>query len=61
MEKFKFVPVKFSSIISIGLNGHQRLIERYAKEGYDYKGYVPVKQTETGAITEIELIFEKTT
>ena len=39
--------------------GHQEIIRERARQGWRYTGWVPAKQGPYGAITEIDLIFER--
>lgn len=40
-------------------NEHQEIINKRAKEGWRYVGYIPTTQRGEGHIEEIDLIFEK--
>ena len=39
--------------------GHKEVIERNAKEGFKYAGFVPVKMGPSGKMLSIDLIFQK--
>ena len=39
--------------------GHKEIIERNAKEGFKYAGFVPVKMGSSGKMLSIDLIFQK--
>ena len=41
------------------IDDYKSIIEKRAKEGYRYVGFIPTKQRGTGHIQELELIFEK--
>lgn len=41
------------------INDYKVLIEKKAKQGWRYVGFIPTKQRGTGHIEELELIFEK--
>lgn len=66
MKKVEFVRIK-SHIDGFGLGkgvkytfeDYREKIEEYLEKGWDYCGYVPVKQRGTGDIEEIDLIFTK--
>ena len=38
---------------------YQEIIDKRAKQGWRYIGYIPTKQRGTGHIQELDLIFEK--
>ena len=38
---------------------YREIIDRKAKEGWRYVGYIPTRQRGTGHIEEMDLIFEK--
>lgn len=38
---------------------YRSIIDRRAKDGWRYVGYIPTKQRGTGHIGELDLIFEK--
>ncbi len=42
-----------------GFEDTREIIEEKAKEGYSYKGYVPIEQRGTGDASIIDLVFEK--
>ena len=46
-------------VLNADLHGHREVIKEYAANGYQYKGFVPVKFGPTGKTLAIELIFEK--
>ncbi len=67
MEKqIKFIRVE-SSLKGFGIGkgvkyrfeGVRKIIELKAKEGFSYKGFVPIEQRGTGDITVMDLVFEK--
>lgn len=39
--------------------GHREIIERRAKAGWRYAGFIPVTQSGTGTVMDMDLIFEK--
>lgn len=58
MKKYEYVSVDINWYIGSGNKQHREIIDRYAAEGYIYKGYIPTKITAQGRPTEIDLIFE---
>ena len=38
---------------------HRQIIDRRAKQGWRYVGYIPAAQRGTGHVSEIDLVFEK--
>jgi len=66
MYKYEYIPViiEFSgwgafngNVYSI--DSYKEIINKKAKKGYRYVGFIPTKQRGTGHIEEIDLIFEK--
>lgn len=41
------------------IEDYKEIIDKRAKEGYRYVGFIPTKQRGTGHIQELDLIFEK--
>lgn len=37
----------------------REVIDQYAKNGYLYKGFIPVKMDAKGCLRKIDLVFEK--
>ena len=60
MKKYEFVSVKVKNnpVANATLCEHRKLIEKYALNGYSYKGYFPTLQGPSGKIIEMDLIFE---
>lgn len=59
--KYEFVKLKMKNNppSSAYLEGYKDIIEKYAKDGYSFVNWLPVKQGASGKILEIELIFAK--
>lgn len=45
--------------IKAGTYGHREIIERRARDGWRYAGFIPTTQMADGRITEMDLIFER--
>jgi hypothetical protein len=45
--------------VGIVFEGHQEIIRARAKNGWEYAGFIPVKQRAEGYISIIELIFKR--
>lgn len=56
--RYKYVSVKLEHAYFFRLSQHRGIIDKYADMGYRYIGYIPTLITDTGAISEIDLIFE---
>lgn len=41
------------------IDSYKEVIDKRAKDGWRYVGFIPTKQRGTGHIEEIEIIFEK--
>lgn len=59
MLEYEFEKVCSDGFFAYGLKGHQEIIRRRAAAGWRYVGYIPTEQTSHGAITELELVFER--
>lgn len=57
----EFVRIEYENnkMTNAELHGHREIIEEYAKKGYRYVGFVPVKFGPSGKTLAIDLIFEK--
>ena len=57
----EFVRIEYENnkMTNAELRGHREIIEEYAKKGYRYVGFVPVKFGPSGKTLAIDLIFEK--
>lgn len=60
MIKYEYVAVKIKNNPpgSAYLNEHRNIINDYASKGYEYAGFIPVKQGASGKIVEADLIFK---
>lgn len=58
MKRYEYVPVDMDWFFSSHTIEHREIIDRYAKMGYTYKGYIPTKINGEGRIRAIDLIFE---
>lgn len=60
MKKYDFVTVKAENnpVKDAVFSGHRKVIEEFARKGYRYAGYVPVRLGPSGKSVEIDLIFE---
>ena len=66
MKKIEFVRIK-SELCGFGLgkgtkysfNGVEEIIKERIENGWDFKGYVPIKTRGTGDIETMSLIFQK--
>lgn len=57
----KFIRIDYSNnpAKSARLEAHHEAIEEQAKDGFEYKGYIPTKLGPSGKTLEIDLIFQK--
>ena len=58
MKKYEYVSVDINWVFGSGNTQHREIIDKYAAEGYIYKGYIPTHITAQGRPTKIDLIFE---
>ena len=49
----------FATPKSSELREHREVIERYAKQGFEYAGWLPVQQGPSGKVLSLDLIFRK--
>ena len=61
MYKYEYVTVKAKGFGGKGYSEHREVIDDYAKNGYKYVGYIPLKEPSLGISSfpiEIDLVFE---
>lgn len=58
MKRYEYVPVKIGWFFGSGTIEHRDIIDRYARLGYTYKGYIPTNINGEGRMKSIDLIFE---
>jgi len=58
MYTYEYERVQVRGFISLSLEGHEEVIDRRAGDGWRYAGFLPVTWA-NGALTELDLIFEK--
>lgn len=58
MKRYEYVPVKIGWFFGSGTIEHRDIIDRYARLGYTYKGYIPTNINSEGRMKSIDLIFE---
>ncbi len=57
-HRFEQVSVEpFTTPKSSELNGHREIIARYAEQGFEYAGWIPVHQGPSGKILKLDLVF----
>ena len=58
MKKYEYVSIDINWVFGSGNTQHRESIDKYAADGYTYKGYIPTSITAQGRPTKIDLIFE---
>lgn len=58
MYEYKYVPVEREGWIFSGFDSYRDVIEEESAKGWRYTGWFPVEIT-NGALTRVELIFER--
>lgn len=58
MKRYEYVPVEIGWFFGSGTIEHRDIIDRYARLGYTYKGYIPTNINSEGRMKSIDLIFE---
>ena len=61
MKEYKYVEVKFEAkgVLFLSASEPKEIINKYAKEGYSYVGFIPTLIDANGGFRRIDLIFEK--
>lgn len=59
MFKYEYVEVFNESVFGSKFSEHRIIIDKYAKKGYKYVGFIPVKSDGYGRIKIMDLVFEK--
>lgn len=59
MYEYEYTTVIGEGVMATKFKEHRDIIDRRAKEGWRYAGYVPVHITNDGLIAQIDLIFER--
>ena len=61
MKEYKYVEVKFEAkgVLFHSASEPKEIINKYAKEGYSYVGFIPTLIDAYGGFRRIDLIFEK--
>ncbi len=60
MYEYKYVAVEGRhGFARVYFKEHREIIEKYAKKGYRFVGYIPTTLVGYGVISGIDLIFEK--
>ena len=60
MYEYKYVSHKTGGGLMSGNQEHRAVIDKYAKEGWRYVGFIPTHFTGHGGIANADLIFERT-
>ena len=58
MYEYEYVSVVGEGIVATKFQEHREIIDRRAKEGWRYAGWIPA-HISSGEIVQIDLIFEK--
>lgn len=61
MKEYKYVQIeyKMKNVLFLCSNEPREVIDKYAKKGYSYKGFIPVEMDAKGCLRKIDLVFEK--
>ena len=61
MKKYEYVEMNYNAkgVVFLCTDKHKEIIDRYAKTGYRYAGFVPTEIDAKGCMRKIDLIFEK--
>lgn len=59
MYEYEYTTVEAEGLMGVKFLEHRELIDRRAKDGWRYVGYVPTKIVGYGALVKIDLVFER--
>lgn len=59
MKQYEYVSICHKGSFVGKYESHREIIDHYAKRGYKYVGYIPIKLSSTAFPMELDLIFEK--
>ena len=60
MYKYEYVTIVSKKSFAKGtFQEHREIIDKYAKDGYRYVGFIPTKEVDVGFLSEMDLVFEK--
>ena len=59
MYEYEYATVTAEGVVSTKFKEHREIIDRRAKEGWRYVGYVPVHLSSYGVPAQLDLIFER--
>lgn len=58
MFKYEYVKVNNEAVMASKFTQHREIIDEYARKGYRFIGFVPMKSDSYGRIKEMDLVFE---
>lgn len=60
MKKYEYAEIKYQEkgILFSNTTEHRKLIDEYAKKGFQYIGFLPTEIDAKGSFRKIELIFQ---
>lgn len=59
MKQYEYVRIHVDSFFGTASEKHRAVIDEYAAKGWRYAGYIPVRVTGHGVVTDLDLIFER--
>jgi len=59
MTQYEYVNIKNATFWTAKSFEHREVIDKYAKKGYRYVGFIPTTIEGYGRITSFDLVFEK--
>ena len=59
MYEYEYVTVTAEGGAATKFKEHREIIDRRAKEGWRYAGWIPAHSTNNGTVVQIDLIFER--
>ena len=59
MKKYEYVRLRIGKFIGAKSEEHREVIDREAREGWRYVGYIPASINDYGKIVQLDLVFEQ--
>ncbi len=59
MKKYMYISIHTGRFLGAVSEEHRDIIDKQAKEGYRYVGYIPTRMSDHGKIIDMDLVFEK--
>lgn len=58
MKRYEYAAVHVGKFVGAKSEEHRDIIDKYAKRGYRYIGFIPTVMSDYGKIKDMDLVFE---